>query len=304
MDVAVLGAGGRGRDIARICAVADHDVRLYAEDVDAVMDGIDRIGATLSDASGGDTPADSESAADRIDGTTGLEAAVADADVVLDATDDAGDERRSRFAEIEGLADGDAVLSLCGSTLSVTAVAAGLRQPGRALGLHFVGRPAAPLVEIAVADQTTEPTRETAESFVASLERESVVVRDVPGFAATRLTLALSVEAMRMVEDRVAGIEAIDRTLEAGHDFPIGPLAAADAAGLDDRLAELEYLTEALGDRFDPPPVLRDKVAAGDLGRATGEGFYVWEDGDPTEAAAPDPTPDLRADEPVDPDGR
>jgi precorrin-6x reductase len=175
-------------------------------------------------------------------------------------------------------------------------------RPDLTYVIRVIDPPAAPLVEVVVAEQTTEPTREAAVSFVDGLGAESIVVRDTPGFAATRLGLALAVEAMTMVDERVAGVAAIDRATTVGHDHPVGPLAAADERGLDATLDALEHLQGAPGDRFAPPPVLREKVAAGELGRKTSEGFYVWEGGDPVEPSDPDPTPDLRAESPVVPE--
>lgn len=304
MDVAVLGAGATGRGIAQVCAAAGHGVALHDTEANAVMDGIDAVEAGLDDAvAAGDlTEADRDAATGRIEGTTGLEAAVGDADLVVDATERGREGRQALFADVEGLVDGETLVATSAVAASVTAAAAGLRQPGRAVGLHFIDPPTVPLVEVVVAEQTTEDTRDRAVAFVEGLDRESVVVRDTPGFAASRLALALSVEAMHMLDERVAGVTAIDRALVRGHDHPVGPLEAADRAGLDNRLAELEFLAASLGDRFAPPPVLREKVERGQLGRKSGEGFYVWEHGEPVEPSDPDPTPDLRAESPSDPD--
>jgi len=304
MDVAVLGAGAAGRGIAQCCAAAGHAVTLHDDDANVVMDGIDAVEAGLDDAvAAGDLDADvREAAVDSIEATTGLAGAVADADIVIETTDTDRDGRRALFADVEEAVDEGTLIATSGAAVSPTAVAAGLRNPGRAIGLHFVDPPAAPLVEVVVAEQTTEPTREAAVSFVDGLDRESIVVRDAPGFAATRLGLALAVEAMEMVDERVGGVAAIDRATTAGHDHPVGPLAAADERGLDATLAALDHLEAELGPRFAPPPVLREKVEAGDLGRKTGEGFYVWDGGDPVEPSEPDPTPELRAESPVDPD--
>jgi 3-hydroxybutyryl-CoA dehydrogenase len=304
MDVAVLGAGATGRGIAQVCAAAGHAVALQGEEANVVIDGIDAVEAGLDDAvAAGEI--DEEAlldAVDRIEGTTGLEAAVGDVDLVVDATEGDRAARRELFADVESVVDEETLLATSAMAVSVTAVATGLRQPGRAVGIHFVDPPVTPLVEVVVADQTTEWTRDHAVSFVDGLGRESVVVRDTPGFAASRLTLALSVEAMAMIDEGVAGVRAVDRALERGHDYPVGPLVAADEAGLDARLAELEYLAERLDERFTPPPVLREKVERGQLGRKSGEGFYLWEGGEPVEPSDPDPTPELRADSPTDPD--
>jgi len=299
MEVAVLGADAAGRGIVQVCAAAGHAVALHDTEANAVMDGIDAVQAGLDDAvAAGDLSAEArDSAVDRLEGTTGLEAAVGGAGVVVDATEGDRDHRRALWADVEDLVDEETLLATSATTVSVTAVATGLHVPERAVGLHFVDPPAVSLVEVVLAEQTGAESRDRAVEFVEDLG-ESVVVRDTPGFACSRLALALSVEAMTMVDERVASVAAIDRALEAGHDHPQGPLVAADEAGLDARLTELEYLADALGERFAPPPVLRRKVERGDLGRKTGEGFYVWEGGEPVEPGEPDPC----ADSPVSPD--
>ncbi|MEF8853610.1 MAG: 3-hydroxyacyl-CoA dehydrogenase family protein [Haloarculaceae archaeon] len=304
MNVAVLGVGGVGPAVARLSAVAGHDVALHAGDVNDVMDAVDAVEADIDDAAaaGELSKRDRDAAVERIEATTGLDAAVGDADVVLDATERDDGGRQALFADVEAVVGAETLLATAATDVAVTAVAAGLRRPGRALGLHFVDPPAAPLVEVVLAEQTTAETRDRAVAFVDDLGRESVVVRDTPGFVASRLTLALSVEAMQLVDERVAGVAAVDRALEVGAEHATGPLRAADEAGLDARLAELESLADRLGDRFAPPPVLREKVRQGDLGRKTGEGFYRWERGEPVGPAEPDPVPDPRSDAPEDPD--
>jgi len=303
MDVAVLGAGATGLGITQVCAAAGHAVALHDADANVVMDGLDAVEAGLDDAvAAGDLGSEArDGAVDRIEGTTGLEAAVGGADLVVDATGGDRSDRQSLFADVEELADRETLVATSATTVSVTAVAAGLRRPGRAVGLQFVDPPDAPLVEVVLADQTTAGTRDRAVAFVDSLGREPVVVRDAPGFVVSRLTLALSVEAMRMVEDGVAGVEAIDRALVVGHDYPVGPLTAADRAGLDARLDELDYLADVLDDRFAPPPLLREKVERGHLGHKSGRGFYVWEGGEPVEPTEPDPRPDPCEGGPADP---
>jgi 3-hydroxybutyryl-CoA dehydrogenase len=125
-----------------------------------------------------------------------------------------------------------------------------------------------------------------------------VVVRDTRGFATTRLDLATIAEAVRMVEDGVASIPDIDRALEHGRDHPIGPLGLADRLGLDTVLSALETLAMDLGGRFDPPDLLFEKVADGDLGRQTGVGFYEWENGERVGPAEPNPSVEPRAEDP------
>ncbi|MEF8784558.1 MAG: 3-hydroxyacyl-CoA dehydrogenase family protein [Haloarculaceae archaeon] len=292
MDVAVLGAGRLGRAVAQVCAVAGHDVHFYDDDANDVMDGIDAIEGRL--------PAET-AAVDRLSGTTGLEAAVGDADVVVETTTTDATTLQADFADIEADVDRETLIVPGAVGVSVTAAAAGLRHPDRAIGLQFCDPLDTPLVEVVVADQTSQETCDRARSFVEGLDRSPVVVRDAPGVVSTRATLALEAEAMRLVDDGVAGVEAVDDVLELGFDHASGPLAQADRAGLGNRLETLETLHAELGDRFEPPGILRDLVAAGKTGGPSGEGFYVWENGEPTEPALPSPDIPRRESIPDDP---
>jgi 3-hydroxybutyryl-CoA dehydrogenase len=134
------------------------------------------------------------------------------------------------------------------------------------------------LVEIIVAEQTDAETESTATAFVEDLDKEAVVVRDTAGFASSRLGIALGLEAIRMVEEGVASASDIDAAMRTGYGHPMGPLELTDHVGLDVRLDIAEYLREELGERFRPPQLLRRKVRAGNYGKKSGEGFYVWED--------------------------
>jgi 3-hydroxybutyryl-CoA dehydrogenase len=277
MDVAVLGADRVAEAVAARCLHAGHRVRLQATDANAVMDAVDAVERSVD--------ADSATA---VDGTTDLEAAVGDADVVLDTTGGDVETARARLADVEDLASDDVLVATGAPTLSVTAVAAGLRRPGRAVGLHFVD-PDGPLVEVVLAEQSTGAARDDAVAFVEGLESTPIVVSDAPGFATTRLDLALVAEAIRMVEDGVASVRDVDRSMTVGRDHPTAPLVLADELGLAAVLETLEDLTDRLGDRFSPPALLREKVADGHVGKAVGRGFYVWEGGEPSGPAEPDP---------------
>jgi 3-hydroxybutyryl-CoA dehydrogenase len=285
MELAVLGASDTARKLTRLCAGAGYDVRVHAHDATAVMDAIDAVEGQLDD------PA--AAAHDRIEGTTGLEAAVSDADLVVETSIDDAGRLQERFAVVEEHADRETLITTSQPTVSVTAAAAGLRRPDRALGLQ-VHRPlTAPLVEIVVTDQTTRSATDRVQTFAAGLDAVDIVVGDTPGRATARLGLALEAEAMRLVDTGAASVTAVDEALVAGYDHAVGPLERADRTGLDERLAALERLADALGDRFAPPAVLEDRVAAGATGRDAGEGFYSWDDGEPTESAlSVSPAPD------------
>ncbi len=171
----------------------------------------------------------------------------------------------------------DAVLATNTSSLSVDDLADGLRAPERFVGLHFFNPvPASDLVEVVVGRQTADDLVEQARSWVAALGKTAITVQDSPGFASSRLGVAIALEAMRMVQEGVASAQDIDTAMTLGYRHPVGPLRTTDLVGLDVRLAIAEHLTRELGQRFEPPQVLRDKVAAGELGRKTGRGFYDW----------------------------
>jgi 3-hydroxybutyryl-CoA dehydrogenase len=278
MDIAVLGATETGRVLAGACAQEGHQVQLHAGDANAVMDCIDDIEAARGQA-----------AADGIDGTTDLEAAVEGAGAIVETTGAKTESRREQLAELEEYAAPEALIFVADAH-SVTAVTAGLRRPGRSLGISLVTPGEIGVVELVVAEQTKEPARERAADFFGGLEATVLTTRDTPGFVSTRLDLALVVEAIRLVEDGVASVSDVDSAMQLGRDHPIGPLGFADERGLETILHACEDLAHRLGGRFAPPGLLREKVEAGERGKATGTGFYRWEDGEAVEPATPDPT--------------
>jgi len=170
----------------------------------------------------------------------------------------------------------------------VTAAASALDHPGRALGLR-VHSDDTDAVEVVTADQTTGVTLDRATSFVEGLGATPLCVADTPGPVSGRLAVALEVEAMRLFEAGVAGVETIDDLMMEGYDHAVGPLEQADRVGLDRRLALLEYLADTVGTRYKPPDVLTERVAAGKTGRHAGEGFYAWEGGEPVRPAVDGP---------------
>ena len=176
----------------------------------------------------------------------------------------------------ERLADG-AYLASNTSSLSVNGLARELKRPQNFLGLHFFNPvPASTLIEVVLGEQTSDALAQAARGWVEALGKTAVVVNDAPGFASSRLGVAIALEAMRMVEEGVATAEDIDNAMVLGYKHPTGPLRTTDIVGLDVRLGIAEYLQSTLGDRFAPPQILRDKVARGELGRKSGKGFFDW----------------------------
>ena len=201
----------------------------------------------------------------------------ADCELVVEAVPEVPALKVEVLAAVESAIGADAVLATNTSSLSVTELAAALQRPAQFVGMHFFNPvPASKLVEVVRAAGTSEATVAAASAWVQQLGKTGIVVRDSPGFASSRLGVLLGLEAIRMLEEGVADAEAIDTAMELGYRHPMGPLRSTDLVGLDVRLAVAEYLTSTLGDRFTPPRLLRDKVAAGDLGRKTGRGFHDY----------------------------
>lgn len=170
-----------------------------------------------------------------------------------------------------------ALLATNTSSLSITDLAGHVAGPERFIGMHFFNPvPVSSLVELVVGEATDEAAVDLAKQWVERLNKTAIVVNDSPGFATSRLGLALGLEAIRMVEEGVADAEDIDRGMELGYKHPMGPLRLTDLVGLDVRLGIAEHLAATLGPRFEPPDLLRRMVADGKLGRKSGEGFYSW----------------------------
>jgi 3-hydroxybutyryl-CoA dehydrogenase len=283
MHVAVLGAGTMGHGIAQVSAMAGHDVWLRDVDDGIVQDGLEAIESNLQGGVERDkvTTAERDATLERVSGTTDLEAAASDADIVVEAVPEDVDLKQDVLGEAESVASTDTVLASNTSSLPVTEIAAALDDPARFVGLHFFNPVhIMELVEVVVAEQTSESTLQFARDYVEGIDKTVVEVQDSPGFASSRLGVALGVEAMRMVEEGVASPNDVDASMELGYNHPMGPIELGDVVGLDVRLDILEHLREELGERFRPPQILKRKVRAGKLGKKTGEGFYVWEDGE------------------------
>ncbi len=283
MEVAVIGAGTMGHGIAYVSAMVGHTVIVNDVDRDLVQTGISAIESTLQEGvDRGKVSSDERTAVrDRITGEVDLAVAVQDAAVIIEAVPEDLALKKEIVSKIAEAAPADAVIGSNTSSLSITELASVLETPGRVVGLHFFNPPyVMDLVEVIVAEQTSPPVKDSAISFVESLKKTPIEVTDSAGFASSRLGIALGLEAMRMVETGVASVSDIDTAMTEGYGHPMGPLKLSDLVGLDVRLDIAEYLQQELGDRFHPPQLLKQKVRADKLGKKTGEGFYVWDDGD------------------------
>jgi len=280
--VAVLGAGTMGHGIAQVSAAAGYETLLYDVEADALERGLTQVRRNLEKgvSLGKVEPEDRDRALERLRGEESLEEAVEGATVVVEAVPESLELKRELFARVEGRAAGDALLATNTSSLSVSRIAEALERPRRFVGLHFFNPVhIMKLVEVVRGEETGEETVERGTSFARSLGKEPIVVRDAPGFASSRLGVALGLEAMRMVEEEVASPADIDRAMELGYRHPMGPLRLTDLVGLDVRLQIAEYLHQELeSEAFRPPEILRRMVAEGRLGKKSGRGFYTWED--------------------------
>jgi len=283
MQVAVLGAGTMGHGIAQVSAMAGHDVQVRDINEELVADGLTAIESNLEEGIERNkvTQNEADATLDRLSGTTSLESAVTGADIIIEAVPEEMGIKHDTVTDVESHVSPDTIIASNTSSLSLTEIASALDHPGRAVGLHFFN-PAhiMKLVEIVTAEQSSDETIERARQFVEGIEKTPIEVMDSPGFASSRLGVALGVESMRMVEEGVASPEDIDTAMELGYNHPLGPIELGDVVGLGVRLDILEYLRKELGERFKPPQILKRKVRAGKLGKKSGEGFYLWEDGE------------------------
>jgi 3-hydroxybutyryl-CoA dehydrogenase len=201
-----------------------------------------------------------------------------DADLIVEAVVEDLDIKRALFAALDRTARADTILATNTSSLSVGRIAAATKRPGRVVGMHFFNPVhIMPLVEIVVHAGSDAAVVGAVRGVVMAMRKTAIVVRDTPGFASSRLGLALGLEAMRMLEAGVATAEDIDAAMVLGYGHPMGPLRVSDVVGLDVRLQIAEYLHRELGaSHFEPPAILRQKVRDGEVGKKSGKGFYDW----------------------------
>lgn len=268
-SVLVVGGGTMGAGIVQTLLRAGCRVTVSEVDESAAASAGTRLERGLDRAGQAD-------AMERLDLVVGLPRHL-DVDLAIETVPEDEGLKHRVLAAIETCVGETALVASNTSSISIGGLANGLRRPERFVGMHFFNPvPRSSLVEIVTGPATGPATVEATRDWVQALGKEEIVVRDSPGFATSRLGVAVGLEAIRMAEEGVATAEDIDKGMVLGYRFPIGPLRLTDLVGLDVRLAIADYLASKLGDRFDPPQLLRDKVAAGELGKKTGKGFFVW----------------------------
>jgi len=277
--IAVLGAGTMGHGIAHAAIAGGFDTRLYDVSDAAVDEGraaieqIVRKGVELGKSDAGSADA----ALARLTPTTRLDEALGGADFVIEAAPEQIDVKLALFREIERLAPSDAIVTSNTSALSITEMAGSLTRPGRVAGMHFFNPVhKMKLVEIVQALESAPATIEAVTAVARRMGKETVLVRESPGFITTRVNASIGNEAFYMLMEGVASARDIDKALKLGLNHPMGPFELVDLVGLDTRLSILEYLHRSLGEKYRPCPLLAQYVRAGRLGRKVGRGVYDY----------------------------
>jgi len=277
--VAVVGAGTMGNGIAHVFAQHGWDVAL----VDVALAALENAVATITGnldrqvKKGTLTAEQRDAALSRLTTTTDLGAA-AGAGLVVEAAVESESVKFPLFAELDRLAPADAVLASNTSSISITALGALTRRPEAVIGMHFMNPvPVMALVEVIRGQATSDATAVRVMEIARELGKTPVEVNDYPGFVANRVLMPMINEAVYCLMEGVASADSIDTVMRLGMHHPLGPLALADLIGLDVCLSILEVLHRGLGDdKYRPCPLLRRMVAAGQLGRKSGRGFYDY----------------------------
>jgi 3-hydroxybutyryl-CoA dehydrogenase len=277
--IGVVGAGTMGNGIAQVFAQAGYDVRL----IDAASGALDRAKSSIEKSlaklveKSRLTDAERSATLDRLATGTNVDA-LAESDYVVEAIFEDRQAKQSLFARLDQLTRPDVILSSNTSSISITTLGAATNRPDRVLGMHFMNPvPLMSLVELIRGQATSPDSMLIAAELCMRLNKTAVEASDYPGFIANRILMPMINEAIFALMEGVGTADSIDKVMKLGMNHPMGPLTLADFIGLDVCLAILEVLHEGLGDpKYRPCPLLRRMVAAGHLGRKSGQGFYKY----------------------------
>jgi len=285
--VAVIGAGTMGAGIAQVCAQAGWKTNLYDAFPEGLERGMERINSFWEKgiARGKTTEDQKKEWSANLYPVGELKEAVVEADLVIEAVPEIPELKHNIFAEIDQHAPKHAVLGSNTSSLSIADIASATSRPENVIGMHFFNPvPIMKLLELVRHETCSSSTVALAEAAGAAMGKTTILVRDVPGFATSRLGVVLGNEAIRMLADGVASAKDIDTAMVLGYKHPMGPLALSDLVGLDVRRDILLNLQASFNDdRYAPHPLLEQLVSEGRLGKKTGKGVYDWSSGQPEE---------------------
>ena len=277
--IAVLGAGTMGHGVAHAAAASGFQTRLYdVSDAQLAkartqIDGILRKAVELGKMQ---TP-DADAAMTRLTTTSSVADALAGVDLIIETAPERIDLKVSLFADIEAHAPKTAIVASNTSALSITEMAGTLSDPSRVAGMHFFNPVhKMKLIEIVQALESSPRSLEVITAVSARMGKETVLVREAPGFITTRVNASIGNEAFYMLMEGVASARDIDKALKLGLNHPMGPFELVDLVGLDTRLAILDYLHRSMGEKYRPCPLLAQYVKAGRLGRKVGKGVYEY----------------------------
>ena len=290
--VAVIGAGTMGAGIAQICAQSGWKTNLFDAFPEGLERGMQRIDAFWDKGiARGKTTAEQKVQWDaNLHAVADMADAVGQADLIIEAVPEIPELKHSIFAELDRLAPAHAILGTNTSSLSIADIAAATSRPESVIGMHFFNPvPIMKLLELVRHDSTSEETIAAAQAVGAAMGKTTILVKDIPGFATSRLGVVLGNEAIRMLADGVASAKDIDTAMVLGYKHPMGPLALSDLVGLDVRHDILKNLESSFNDdAYAPHPLLEKLVAAGRLGKKSGIGIYDWSTGEAEETEMPE----------------
>ncbi|MEE2834625.1 MAG: 3-hydroxyacyl-CoA dehydrogenase family protein [Myxococcota bacterium] len=280
-QITVLGAGTMGHGIAINAATAGYHVTLHDVSLEAVEAGMSRIKAFLDKGvtRGKTTEKQRDDAIARVTGAADFAEAVSQADLVIEAAPEQLELKKKIFSDLGQACPAHTLLASNTSSCSVTEMALASGRPAQVIGAHFFNPvPIMKLLEVIVTDFTAPETKQALLTFAERLGKTTAVIKDSPGFATSRLGIAIALEAIRMVEQEVAEPHDIDTCMELGYRFPMGPLRLTDLVGLDVRLGIADTIYAATQSPvFQAPDLLRQMVNDGKLGRKSGQGFYRYD---------------------------